>query len=254
MTAEEPRPRYRTIADSLRGRIADGTYKQGGKLPSERKIAEEMDVSCPTVRDALAALREEGLVSTARGRGTFVSGRPAATYFHHAGLVVRSGAAFAGEVAPAAATLTERIDSTGIEAPPASVAQSLRLRRNQKAGVWRWARLLDGTPVQLVAVWASAEASRAVNAGPFYDSPDALVGLLAKRGPGLAHFQDRVSGRMPERAERLALKLPVDIPLMTLESVACSSTGQVTSVSVIAMPAEAFVLSYRVTPEPTVRG
>jgi DNA-binding FadR family transcriptional regulator len=54
-----------------------GLVPAGGRLPAERALAERLGVSRATLRDVLAALGDEGLVETRRGRygGTFV--RPA---------------------------------------------------------------------------------------------------------------------------------------------------------------------------------
>jgi DNA-binding FadR family transcriptional regulator len=51
-----------------------GLLLDGEQLPPENKLAEQMGVSTVTLREALAVLREQGLVVTRRGRGggTFV--------------------------------------------------------------------------------------------------------------------------------------------------------------------------------------
>ncbi|WP_433344764.1 GntR family transcriptional regulator [Micromonospora sp. CA-111912] len=65
-------PRYRTIAGELRSRIEEGAISIGALLPTEGALMAEFKASRGTVRQALAALREDGLVATAPGRGTFV--------------------------------------------------------------------------------------------------------------------------------------------------------------------------------------
>lgn len=59
----------------LRGRIDDGDYPPGGRLPSESNLAEELDVSRATVRAALASLAAEGYVIRKHGAGTYVNER-----------------------------------------------------------------------------------------------------------------------------------------------------------------------------------
>ena len=56
-----------------------GVYPYGSTLPPERELARRMGVSRATLREAIAALRTAGMVSTTRGRGggTVVSYRPA---------------------------------------------------------------------------------------------------------------------------------------------------------------------------------
>ena len=45
----------------------------GGKLPSERELAERLQVGSSTVREALRSLELLGLIETRRGEGTFLS-------------------------------------------------------------------------------------------------------------------------------------------------------------------------------------
>ncbi|MEU6890390.1 GntR family transcriptional regulator [Streptomyces sp. NPDC046557] len=67
-------PKYQRIAAALRRELDRASRSPGGKLPSERSLAERYGVNRQTVRAALQELRAEGLVVTGR-RGT----RPAPT-------------------------------------------------------------------------------------------------------------------------------------------------------------------------------
>lgn len=53
--------------------VAAGILKQGRKLPSERDLAESLNVSRPKLREALQTLEERGLVQIRHGEGTFVA-------------------------------------------------------------------------------------------------------------------------------------------------------------------------------------
>lgn len=55
------------IAVLLRDQIEQGVYKPGDKLPTQRAVAEEFDVSQATAYKALAWLANEGLVTSRRG-------------------------------------------------------------------------------------------------------------------------------------------------------------------------------------------
>lgn len=52
--------------------IISGVLKSGQKLPSERELAELMDVSRPKIRDAIKVLEDRGLLAVKHGDGTFV--------------------------------------------------------------------------------------------------------------------------------------------------------------------------------------
>lgn len=60
------------IADELRERIMSGAVALGGTIPPYSELAATYEVSMATAQRAVAILRQEGLVTTAPGRGTFV--------------------------------------------------------------------------------------------------------------------------------------------------------------------------------------
>lgn len=63
---------YRQISDQICRLIDSGEYKPGERLPAERILAEQLNVSRPTVREALIALEVEGRVEIRGGAGVFV--------------------------------------------------------------------------------------------------------------------------------------------------------------------------------------
>ena len=63
---------FRQLADLLREQIETGALGPGDPLPSELRLVQEHRISRTTVRQAIAQLRTEGLVSVERPRGTFV--------------------------------------------------------------------------------------------------------------------------------------------------------------------------------------
>lgn len=71
---DSPVPRYRQLADYLRRQIAAGTLT--GRLPGEKHLMQDYGLSQGTVRKALAILRDEGLVETTAGLGTYVVSKP----------------------------------------------------------------------------------------------------------------------------------------------------------------------------------
>ena len=69
---------YRDIARRLMDRINDGSYPVGGRLPAEREISTEFNVSRPTVREAIIALEVQGIVEVRVGSGAYVRRQTAA--------------------------------------------------------------------------------------------------------------------------------------------------------------------------------
>ena len=65
--------KYLTIANAIRERIADGTYRPGQQLPASAALAKEHGVALMTVRQALGILQLEGAIEARHGAGTFVA-------------------------------------------------------------------------------------------------------------------------------------------------------------------------------------
>jgi DNA-binding GntR family transcriptional regulator len=66
-------PRHRQIADVLRARIEAGELAPRFPIPSESQLQQEFGVARDTARKAVQILRDEGLVRTVVGMGTFVA-------------------------------------------------------------------------------------------------------------------------------------------------------------------------------------
>lgn len=63
---------WRQIADRIRAAIADGSYDETGMVPPETVLAADFGVNRHTVRAALSALAQEGMVRPVQGVGTLI--------------------------------------------------------------------------------------------------------------------------------------------------------------------------------------
>lgn len=61
------------IAKQLKALIRNGTLKPGDKLPAERELMNQLQVSRASVREALLKLEANGLIYSRQGGGTFVA-------------------------------------------------------------------------------------------------------------------------------------------------------------------------------------
>lgn len=64
---------YVQVAEQLSKLVSDGTIKAGERLPSERDLAEKLNVSRPTIREAMIALELSGIIEIRTGSGIFVT-------------------------------------------------------------------------------------------------------------------------------------------------------------------------------------
>lgn len=64
------------VYEHLLSRITDETYELHSRLPNEESLTQEFGVSRPVVRAALARLRNDGIIQSQRGSGSYVVRRP----------------------------------------------------------------------------------------------------------------------------------------------------------------------------------
>lgn len=71
---EGPEPLYQQVAAVLRGRIKSGELQVNRPIPSALQIQQEFGIARGTALKVIDLLRNEGLVRTVPGRGTYVVG------------------------------------------------------------------------------------------------------------------------------------------------------------------------------------
>lgn len=140
--SDEPTSRHAAIASRLRSLIDSGALEPGAAIASEADLATEFSVSRGTVRQALAALRAEGLITGGRGRRPVVSRRTLAQSFDEM-ISFSVWAESLGRV-PSARTLE-------LVRRPATVEEAKGLALEPAAPVFQYRRLrlLDGEPAMI---------------------------------------------------------------------------------------------------------
>ena len=135
------------VANQLRGQLRR-EYGSGGRLPAETAMAAEMGVSRGTVRQALAILQHEGLISRRQGLGTFanphVLGIPARIDFAYEFSELINGAGYQ----PTIRTLEIRPETA-----EAKMAGQLDLQPGDPLIHIRRLFLADGQPAIYVHEW-----------------------------------------------------------------------------------------------------
>ncbi|MCD0482137.1 GntR family transcriptional regulator [Streptacidiphilus sp. ASG 303] len=217
-------PLYKQVAAVLRQAVADGEYLPGSLLPSEAQLSQRYRVSRPTVRQAIAALRTEGLVDVVNGKGSFVrarSGRPAPTVER---TITRTDNHFSTptddwpEAEPPTVYRTQTDAVTGpllgLESEEALIGCD-RLITDPATG----ARTLHQTLVP----FATADST------PLENTPEArpseIYAILTAAGHDLT-WRETVYARMPLPDERTALHLPEAVPLMVITRITYDASGQ----------------------------
>lgn len=145
MELESGRPRHEQISDWLREQIEEGAYEVDEKLPSEKQLGTQFDVSRVTVRRALQTLENEEYIYRRQGLGSFVKERRAAQ-----GLVRLTD--FAQDMAQAGLEATSTVEHYALESPSARVATFLDLGDDRVMRLDR-VRLGDGRPMAFDRTW-----------------------------------------------------------------------------------------------------
>ncbi|MFJ3904760.1 GntR family transcriptional regulator [Streptomyces sp. NPDC090025] len=180
-----PLLKYEQIAESLRGRIADGEFPPGSLLPSSRDLCEQWSVSRATAIKAMETLRADGLVTPHQGRGFSVADTPVAR---------PAGGRGTGTRRVEGAMPYRRLGTPEPLVPPSHVAEALGLASGVRA--LHRARLTlmeDNRPHSLTTAWFPP------------DIADACP-RLGQSGPiaeGTTHYVRRTTGRSPVRGADL---------------------------------------------------
>src|ERR1700760_1206189 len=163
----------RQVADGIERGIADGRFSAGEKLPGEMEIAETYRVHRHTVRRALAALAERGLVRAERGSGTYVEA-PRLAY------PLRSRTRFSEIVGAGGHEPRGQLIEASSDTATRELARALALKTGAPLVRIEALRLADKTPICVSTTWLSAE--RFPDAGEIFAGHRSMTKLLAHYG------------------------------------------------------------------------
>lgn len=239
---QRPGALYRQVAAAIRDAIASGEYPPGSPLPSEAQLIRRYQVSRPTVRNAVAALRSEGLIEVIHGKGSFVRGTPSPVL-----TIDRSATAGdTGEWQEAEKPHVYRTKTTATTGPLLDLGKDEAL-----FGVDRLltdpataTRVLHRTLIP----FATAEGTELAEQPSA--EPTRIYALLAEAGHTL-WWSETVRARMPLPDERATLQLQDATPLLETTRVTHGAKDRPLILEVLRTSADRAQLAYSITPEPT---
>lgn len=244
----DDRPPYRQIAAALRDAIQHGRLGPGDKLPSESELVDRYGVARMTARQAIQALKSEGLVVSEHGRGVFVRAAPVVRRLASERFARRhrdrGKAAFSVEAEKAGYTATvDRLTVTEIPVTP-PVAERLGLAAGTPVVVRDRRYLANGEPVETAVSYIPADLARGTAIAEEDTGPGGIYARLEDAGHMLDHFVEEVGARMPTPDERRALQLSAGVPVITLIRTAYDTAGRAVEVCDTVKAAYAYVLEY----------
>lgn len=203
----------------LRDEITNGARPPETPLPGELRLAEGYGVSRVTIRRALDALEDEGLVERRAGSGT----------------VVRPAAAQRSEIAADFATLMPQIVRMGQDTtarllaysyiePPLAIAEALRVGAGDKVQRAVRVRLIDGQPFSHLTTHVPEDVAQNYSEADLATTP--LFMLLERSGAKVDRATQSISATLasPEVAE--ALDLAVGAALIALVRIVFDDSGR----------------------------
>src|SRR5262252_2534197 len=164
---------WRRIADELEQSIARGTFKPGSRLPGEIDIAGRFGVNRHTVRRAIAALAERGLVRAERGSGTYIESRRIA-------YPIRPRTRFSEIVGSAGRAAGGVLTASALEPADAEIARRLKLKLGTAVTRLELLRHADRIPLCAATSWLAAQ--RFPGAARIYASSNSITRVLAHFG------------------------------------------------------------------------
>ncbi|WP_378949234.1 phosphonate metabolism transcriptional regulator PhnF [Mesorhizobium sp. ANAO-SY3R2] len=142
---------WRQIADQIRQAISAGTLGADGRLPPELVLSERFGVNRHTLRSAIAALVQEGVLRAEQGRGTFVETRQKLSY------PISARTRFSTGLRDQTRDRRSVLLAHAIEPAAARVAEALQIEAD--APVLRLETLseADGRPISRATSWFDAQ-------------------------------------------------------------------------------------------------
>lgn len=209
------RTKYERIARELREKISDGTYAPGSTLPAIPELIATYGVARETVRNAISALANEGLVTPLSGVGTVV--RDTSTVTMHS-KPTNPHPPWASTVGDDSRTVTLEAEQTTADG---EIAQRLGVEPGDQV-VRRLRHYYKGRDVVLLhEQWIKMAVANAILEHTSYNPADAaaeqttdLYSLMREAKYIPAQTTEIVTVRMPDPNEKDIMSMPAGIPVL----------------------------------------
>jgi len=251
MTSErtDARPLQVRVADEIRWRIERGEYPPGMKLPTLDELAKENLCSLTVIRKAVDLLKQQGLVVSAQGKGSFVRER-AKPRRHGIERYSRSrwrgGASIlTAEAAQQGHTANQLIRELAAVPAPSEVAERLGIEPETLVWVRRRTTMIDGRPNQLADSYYEMHVVEGTRIMEEDTGPGGGFARLEEAGHEIAEIAEDWSTRMPTGPESVTLQLPPGTPVLDLIRTTYDSEGKAVEVMLTVIAGDMVGMSYR---------
>ncbi|MFI1966938.1 GntR family transcriptional regulator [Streptomyces pathocidini] len=210
---QRPGALYQQVAAAIREAITSGEFPPGAPLPSEAQLISRYEVSRPTVRNAVAALRSEGLIEVIHGKGSFVRDTASPAVTLDRSVTLNSSGHFTTH--PGSTWDPEQEPTTYRTKTIATTSALLQLPEGEP--LFGCDRLLTNPATGTRLLHTALIPFSTAQDTPLADAPDtepsAIYEVLTKSGHKL-WWSETVRARMPLPDERTSLQLPDATPVI----------------------------------------
>jgi len=212
----------RRVANALRAEIAAGRLKPGARLANEVALAKALDISRPTLREAIRVLGRDGLLRIRHGIGTFVAEEPRLIWGRLDSMrsmtdLIRSVGGVPGD----------RDMAVEVVPAPEEVAGGLGIAAGAPVGLVERVRLIDQRPLAVANEYVALDAIagglaklRRFRGGSLYNF------LRARCGVALAHSSLVIAAITADRTKARQLQLRQGTPLLLLRETHMDGGGR----------------------------
>ncbi|CEG10559.1 putative HTH-type transcriptional regulator YurK [Afipia felis] len=201
---------WRRVADGIERGIADGRLTVGTRLPSEAEIADTYRVNRHTVRRALAALAERGLVRAERGSGTYVRA-PRLAY------PLRPRTRFSEIVGEGGHEPGGQLIGSAIEPGERDICRRLKVSAGSSLLRLEMLRFADRIPISIATTWLPAD--RFEGAEKVYARVRSITRTLAHcRVRDYRRKSTRITAATVDAGDALRLVLALGAPVLIVDS------------------------------------
>jgi GntR family transcriptional regulator len=238
------------IADHIRAEIETGQLKAGEQLPTIEDLTVRYKCSAGPVRAAIDMLKQQGLVVSRQGLGTFVRARPTARRHgreRYARSVWMGGTAIlSAEAAMQGLAAHQLIRYIGETRAPVDVAVRLGIEPGAVVHVRQRTTMIEDRPNQLADSYYPLDVLAAAPRLAEEDTgPGGGFARIEEAGIHLADIEEEISARMPTTPESVTLELPEGTPVVDLIRTTYDSAGRAVEVMLAVVAGDMIVFRDR---------
>lgn len=206
-----PSPKYLEIQNLLLQRIKNGDYQEGQLIPKEVDLAEQLNVSRPTVRHAIRNLVQAGYLERRKKRGTIVTQTKIKQQFTH---VIES---YNTEIQNNGLVAKTQVLNFSTEKASDEVAEALTIKPNTE--VYKLVRLrsADNKPVVFVVTYLPIAQLSDLQKIDF--THHSLYSELAKAGLEITHVSRKIEVHPATEEEAQLLDTDIKAPIFYFHTI-----------------------------------